>query len=193
MKTQPGQGDRVTVAPAVPGSQARRALLRGPCCPDLANLLEPVATLGWQRSRIVLESLRAATSPSAPKDIAPVTEADQRAEALITPAPQALLPAVPVVARNRRGRLRPQAADFTQTVLAGRPTLTARARVHSSQRRGYGQRRAGRGRQPVLGVVLAPALAGSTSEPAAWAPSCSLGDDAGSRRAISCQPPPAQG
>lgn len=123
-------------------------------------------------------------------DASPVTEADERAEALITPALQALAPEVPVVAEEAvAAGQAPAVGDWFWLVdpLDGTKEFVSRngeftvnvALVHRGA--------------PVLGVVLAPALgprgrlfAGVVGQ-GAWV------DDAQGRRALACRAVPAEG
>ena len=161
--------------------------------PDLATLLEPVATLVLAAGRIVLEIYGRDFAVSAKEDASPVTEADQRAEALITPALQALLPAVPVVAEEAAAAGLAQAAD----ALGNRfwlvdPLDGTREFIHRNGEFTVNVALVEDG-QPVLGVVLAPALGRLYLGARGVGAFVQLDDDAGSRRAISCRPPPAQG
>lgn len=123
-------------------------------------------------------------------DASPVTEADERAEALITPALQALAPEVPVVAEEAAaaGQV-PATGDWFWLVdpLDGTKEFVSRngeftvnvALIHRGA--------------PVLGVVLAPALgargrlfAGVVGQ-GAWV------DEGRGRRAIACRAAPAEG
>lgn len=160
---------------------------------DPATLLEPVAKLALAAGRIVLEVYGRDFSVTAKDDASPVTEADQRAEALITPALQALLPAVPVVAEeaataglsrtadalgNRFWLVDP--LDGTREFIDRNGEFTVNVALVEDG-------------QPVLGVVLAPALGRLYLGARGVGAFVQQGDDAGSRRAIACRPPPARG
>lgn len=123
-------------------------------------------------------------------DASPVTEADERAEALITPALQALAPEVPVVAEEAAAAGQVPATgewfwlvdplDGTKEFVSHNGEFTVNvALVHRGA--------------PVLGVVLAPAVgahgrlfAGIVGQ-GAWV------DEGAGRRAIACRAAPAEG
>lgn len=123
-------------------------------------------------------------------DASPVTEADERAEALITPALQALAPEVPVVAEEAAAAGQVPATgewfwlvdplDGTKEFVSRNGEFTVNvALVHRGA--------------PVLGVVLAPAVgahgrlfAGVVGQ-GAWV------DEGAGRRAIACRTVPAEG
>ena len=124
-------------------------------------------------------------------DASPLTEADLRAEALITPALRALLPGVPVVAEEAHARGECEAAvgqggaafwlvdplDGTREFVARSGEFTVNIALV-------------RGGEPVLGVVYAPALGclyAGERDHGAWL------DDAGGRREIRCRHAPAEG
>lgn len=123
-------------------------------------------------------------------DASPVTAADERAEALITPALQALAPEVPVVAEEAAaaGQV-PAVGDWFWLVdpLDGTKEFVSRngeftvnvALVHRGA--------------PVLGVVLAPALGPAGRLFAGVAGAGAWVDDGAGRRAIRCRRVPAEG
>jgi len=120
-------------------------------------------------------------------DASPVTEADERAEALIVPALRALSPDIPVVAEEA-------VAAGGAPVVAERfwlvdPLDGTREFVSRNGEFTVNVALIEQG-APVLGVVLAPALrqlyAGVVGQ-GAWA------EQDGRRRAIRCRPPPPEG
>ncbi len=155
-----------------------------------------IAESGWQTQ--VIAAARAAGSAileiyatnfavRGKEDRSPVTEADDRAEAIITPALERLAPGIPVVAEEAvAAGHSPEVGDWFWLVdpLDGTKEFISRngeftvniALVHR--------------RRPVFGVVLAPALhrlfVGAVGH-GAW-----VEDDAG-RRPIRCRTVPASG
>jgi 3'(2'), 5'-bisphosphate nucleotidase len=123
-------------------------------------------------------------------DASPVTAADARAEAVLTPALQALLPGVPVVAEEAVAAHGPPALgrcvwlvdplDGTREFIARNGEFTVNVALVE-------------GGVPVLGVVAAPAqgaggrLFAGVPGLGAWC------EEAGVRRAIHCRPVPAEG
>jgi 3'(2'), 5'-bisphosphate nucleotidase len=120
-------------------------------------------------------------------DQSPVTEADERAEALIVPALQALAPGVPIVAEEavaagavpEVGRLfwLVDPLDGTKEFISRNGEFTVNIALVQDG-------------QPVMGVVLAPALgrlfAGVVGQ-GAWL------EEGGVRRPIQCRATPAEG
>lgn len=150
-------------------------------------LLAAVTTIARRAGDVVLDVYRTDFGVRGKADASPVTEADERAEALIVPALQALAPDVPIVAEEAvaAGDV-PQVGDWFWLVdpLDGTKEFISRngeftvniALIHRGA--------------PVLGVVLAPALgrlwAGVAGQ-GAWV------DDAQGRREIRCRVVPAEG
>jgi 3'(2'), 5'-bisphosphate nucleotidase len=149
--------------------------------------LETVAVIARRAGDVVLDVYRTDFAVRGKADASPVTEADDRAEALIVPALRALAPEVPVVAEEAvaAGRI-PATGDWFWLVdpLDGTKEFVSRngeftvniALVHDGA--------------PVLGVVLAPALGrlfGGVAGQGAWV------DDAAGRRAIRCRAVPGEG
>ncbi len=151
------------------------------------GLLDAVATIARRAGDVIMEIYRTDFAVRGKSDASPVTEADERAEAAIVPALEALAPGVPVVAEEAvaAGRI-PQVGEWFWLVdpLDGTKEFISRngeftvniALVHQGR--------------PVLGVVLAPALgrlfAGVVGQ-GAWL------EEGGSRRAIGCRAVPVEG
>jgi 3'(2'), 5'-bisphosphate nucleotidase len=151
------------------------------------GLIESLARIARDAGALILDVYATDFSVRGKEDASPVTEADERAEALIVPALEALAPEVPVVAEEAvaAGRV-PEIGDWFWLVdpLDGTKEFISRngeftvniALVH----RGL----------PVLGVVLAPALGRMFTGVAgqgAWL------EDAQGRRPIACRAVPAEG
>ena len=143
-------------------------------------LLEAVAAIARRAGALVMEIYDTDFAVRGKADASPVTEADERAEALIVPALQALAPDVPVVAEEAvAAGAAPAVGDWFWLVdpLDGTKEFVSRNGEFTVNvalvRRG----------EPVLGVVLAPALgrlfAGAAGQ-GAWV------EDAGGRRPIRC-------
>jgi len=157
---------------------------------DLPALLEAVVAIVLAAGCEVMEIYHGDFCVSAKGDDSPVTEADLRAEALIVPALQALLPGVPVVAEEAAagGRLPETGAlfwlvdplDGTREFVSRNGEFTVNVALVRDGR-------------PVLGVVQAPALERLYAGATGLGAFIQLGNDAGSRRAIACRPPPAEG
>jgi 3'(2'), 5'-bisphosphate nucleotidase len=127
-------------------------------------------------------------------DASPVTEADERAEALIVPALQALAPGVPVVAEEAVAAGRIPAVgrrfwlvdplDGTKEFIGRNGEFTVNIALID-------------GGTPVLGVVHAPALdrlyAGASGVGAAGGRSVAWVEHGGARRAIRCRRVPPEG
>ncbi len=151
------------------------------------GLLDGVVAAARRAGELILEVYRTDFAVRGKSDASPVTEADERAEAAIVPALEALAPGVPVVAEEAvaAGRI-PQVGEWFWLVdpLDGTKEFISRngeftvniALVHQGR--------------PVLGVVLAPALgrlfAGVAGQ-GAWL------EEGGVRRAIGCRAVPAEG
>ena len=158
--------------------------------PALAALLAAVEQITREAGRVVLAVYATDFAVRGKDDASPVTAADERAEALIVPALQALTPGVPVVAEEAvaAGRLPALGERFwlvdpldgTKEFVSRNGEFTVNVALVE------------RG-EPVLGVVLAPALGarGRLFSGAfglgAWAE-----DDSG-RRPIRCRAVPPAG
>jgi 3'(2'), 5'-bisphosphate nucleotidase len=158
---------------------------------DLLQAVEAIARAAGQAIMAVYASDFAVLGKP---DASPLTEADLRAEAIITPALQALLPAAPVVAEEAHARGecsgsdaaagRGGAAFWLVDPLDGTREFVARNGEFTVNIALVV------GGEPVLGVVYAPALgrlyAGERGG-GAWL------DDAAGRRAIRCRGVPEEG
>lgn len=71
---------------------------------DPPGVLAAVESIARQAGAVVMEVYASAFAVQGKADASPVTEADMRAQALIVPALQALLPCVPVVAEEAVSR-----------------------------------------------------------------------------------------
>ncbi len=146
-----------------------------------------VADIARQAGELILQIYRTDFSVRGKADASPVTEADERAEALIVPALQRFAPGVPIVAEEAvAGGQVPAVADLFWLVdpLDGTKEFISRngeftvniALVHQGA--------------PVLGVVFAPALgrlfAGVVGRGAYL-------EEQGQRRSIRCRAVPAEG
>lgn len=157
----------------------------------MSDLLQAVEAIARAAGRAILEVYASDFTVLGKPDASPLTEADLRAEAIITPALQALLPGVPVVAEEAHARGECDAVvgqagaafwlvdplDGTREFVARNGEFTVNIALV-------------RDGEPVLGVVFAPALgqmyAGERGH-GAWL------DDAGVRRPIGCRRVPADG
>jgi 3'(2'), 5'-bisphosphate nucleotidase len=158
--------------------------------PPLPVLLAAVEQITRKAGRVVLAVYATDFAVRGKDDASPVTAADERAEALIVPALQALLPGVPVVAEEAVAAGRVPALgerfwlvdplDGTREFVSRNGEFTVNVALVE-----HGE--------PVLGVVLAPALGtrgrlfSGARGLGAWAE-----DDAG-RRPIRCRAVPPQG
>jgi 3'(2'), 5'-bisphosphate nucleotidase len=164
--------------------------------PPRDHLLQAVAALAREAADIVMEVYARPFAATRTKtDDSPVTEADERAEAHIVPALQALLPGVPVVAEEAAaagrlpdfGALPPERfwlvdpLDGTREFLARNGEFTVNIALVEAGR-------------PVLGVVLAPAM---TRGGALFAGAEELGawhaEGAGAWQPIAVRSPPPRG
>lgn len=149
--------------------------------------LEAVARIVRAAGEVVLQVYAGTIEVQRKADATPVTEADERAEALIVPALRALAPGIPVVAEEAVARGQADAAaavfwlvdplDGTKEFISRNGEFTVNVALI-------------RDGQPVLGVVGAPAVgrlfAGIVGQ-GAWV------EDAGARRAIAARMPPSEG
>ena len=150
-------------------------------------LLENVIQITRQAGDVVMVIYATDFAVRGKDDASPVTEADERAEAVIVPALEALLPGVPVVVEEAvAGGKIPQVGerfwlvdplDGTKEFISRNGEFTVNVALIENG-------------VPVLGVVLAPALgrlfAGTLDGGARV-------EDAGGRRAITCRAVPADG
>ncbi|WP_279481914.1 3'(2'),5'-bisphosphate nucleotidase CysQ [Aureimonas sp. SK2] len=134
---------------------------------DLAALLEPLAALALSAGERILVHYRPDVAVSRKGDGSPVTAADQEAETLILEGLRGLAPGIPIVAEEEAAAGRVPAAcarfflvdplDGTREFVGGNGEFTVNIALIEDG-------------EPVLGVVLAPALrrlfAGSPS--GAW-------------------------
>ena len=162
-------------------------------CTSLASL-QAVEAIARAAGRAIMEVYARDFAVLGKPDASPLTEADLRAEALITPALQALLPGVPVVAEEAHARGECSAGegvvgqggaafwlvdplDGTREFVARNGEFTVNIALV-------------RDGEPVLGVVFAPALG------RLYAGECGQGawlDEAGGRREIRSRRVPAAG
>lgn len=152
-----------------------------------ADLLEDLLPIIRAAGEVVMTVYRTDFAVRGKDDASPVTEADERAEALILPALEALLPGTPIVAEEAvaAGAL-PEVGerfwlvdplDGTKEFISRNGEFTVNIALIE---RGV----------PVLGVVFAPAL------DRLFAGGATLGalvEDKGVRRTIACRTPPAEG
>jgi 3'(2'), 5'-bisphosphate nucleotidase len=149
--------------------------------------IDAVADIARRAGDVVMQVYATDFAVRAKGDASPVTEADERAEALIVPALRALAPGVPVVAE--------------EMVARGESEATARAFWLVDPLDGTREFASRNGEftvniafvvdgAPLLGVVLAPALGriyGGVVGRGAWV------DDGSGRVAIRVRPAPAEG
>ncbi|WP_341647559.1 3'(2'),5'-bisphosphate nucleotidase CysQ family protein [Thauera humireducens] len=119
-----------------------------------ADLLEDLLPIIRAAGDVVMAVYRTDFAVRGKDDASPVTEADERAEALILPALEALLPGTPIVAEEAvaAGAL-PRWAN-----VSGWSTARRHQGVHQPQRRVLVNIALIEHGTPVLGAVLAPAL-----------------------------------
>ena len=157
-----------------------------------AKLLAQVSGLARQAGAVVMAVYATGFAVRGKADASPVTEADERAEAVILAGLAALTPGIPVVAEEAvAGGVKPDVSggrfwlvdplDGTREFISGNGEFTVNIALIE-----HGL--------PVLGVVFAPALggaggrlfAGATGQ-GAWV------EDGQGQRAIRCRAPPAEG
>ena len=157
----------------------------------MSDLLQAVEAIARAAGRAIMDVYASDFAVIGKPDASPLTEADLRAEAIITPALQALLAGVPVVAEEAHARgecgdcMVPAGSAFwlvdpldgTREFVARNGEFTVNIALV-------------RDGEPVLGVVFAPALgqvyAGEHGQ-GAWL------EGADGRRAIRCRHAPAAG
>jgi len=154
---------------------------------DRTTLLDALVPVIRAAGDVILDIYRTDFEVRGKNDSSPVTEADEKAEALILPALEALLPGVPVVAEEAvaAGNI-PEVGerfwlvdplDGTKEFISRNGEFTVNIALIEKGR-------------PVLGLVLAPAmdrLFGGAVGAGAWI------EEQGTRRAISVRTPPAEG
>lgn len=156
-------------------------------------LMEALVGLVQQAGALILQVYERDFSVLAKTDASPVTEADWRAEALITPALQVLLPGVPVLAEEAAAAgLAPAAAGLGERFWLVDPLDGTREFVQRNGEFTVNVALIEQGR-PVLGVVLAPALGQLYAGATGLGAFTQFGSDAGSRRPIEARRPPAEG
>lgn len=150
-------------------------------------LLEAVIGIASRAGAVVMEVYATDFAVRGKEDASPVTQADERAEALIVPALAALLPGVPIVAEEAvaKGQVPEVGARFwlvdpldgTKEFVSRNGEFTVNIALVENG-------------VPVLGVVLAPAIG------RLFAGAADLGarvEDTQGRRAIACRATPAEG
>ncbi|MDD2728483.1 3'(2'),5'-bisphosphate nucleotidase CysQ [Malikia sp.] len=164
-----------------------------PARPGFGELLESVATVVLEAGRLVMAVYARDFAVAAKDDASPVTEADQLAEALITPVLLALLPGVAVVAEEAAAAGQaPAASELGPRFWLVDPLDGTREFIQRNGEFTVNVALIEHGR-PVLGVVLAPALGQLYAGAAGLGAFTQAGDDASTRQAISCRAQPAEG
>jgi len=154
--------------------------------PDPISLLPDLERLARVAGAAIMEVYATDFAVERKGDDSPVTEADQKAEALILPGLRALTPDIPIVAEEEAaaGRI-PRTGDTFWLVdpLDGTKEFIKKNGEFTVN---IGLILAGR---PVAGVVYAPALGvlWSGADGKAWR------EDSSGRAAISCRRPPQRG
>jgi 3'(2'), 5'-bisphosphate nucleotidase len=160
---------------------------------DMRQLLDEVALVVLAAGRLVMEVYQRGFDVGAKLDESPVTEADLRAEALITPALQTLLPGVPVVAEEAAASgLVPAPTALGSRFWLVDPLDGTREFIHRNGEFTVNVALIEDG-HPVLGVVLAPALGRLYLGANGLGAFLQLGEDRQSRRPIACRKPPPEG
>lgn len=158
-----------------------------PTSPDLAAWLDTLTPLIREAGQVIMDIYATDFDVSRKGDDSPVTQADQRAEAVILAGLSRAMPGIPVVAEEAvsAGQI-PEVGDrfFLVDPLDGTKEFISRNGEFTVNialiERGY----------PVLGLVLAPAvgrLFGGAQGVGAWV------EDAAGRRPIHCRAVPSQG
>lgn len=154
---------------------------------EQARLLEGIAEIAYRAGALIMDIYRSDFGVRDKQDASPVTEADERAEALILAALEQLAPACPIVAEEAVGAGKiPQIGerfwlvdplDGTKEFISRNGEFTVNIALIEAGR-------------PLLGVVLAPALDrlfGGARELGAYV------EDEQGRRPIQVRRPPAAG
>jgi 3'(2'), 5'-bisphosphate nucleotidase len=154
---------------------------------DRAAVLDALIPVIREAGDLILDIYRTDFDVRGKTDSSPVTEADEKAEALILPALERILPGVPVVAEEAvaAGKIPEVGACFwlvdpldgTKEFISRNGEFTVNIALIEDGR-------------PTLGVVLAPALGrlfGGALGMGAWM------EDAGGRRPIAVRTPPEAG
>ena len=158
-----------------------------------SQLIEALIGVVQQAGELILQVYARDFEVLAKADESPVTEADQLAEALLTPALQALLPGVPVVAEEAAAAGEaPAAAELGSRFWLVDPLDGTREFVQRNGEFTVNVALVEQGRS-VLGVVLAPALGQLYAGAVGLGAFAQTGADAGTRRPISARRPPAEG
>ena len=157
----------------------------------MSDLLQAVTAIARAAGAAIMEVYGSDFAVHGKSDASPLTEADLRAEAIITPALRALLTGVPVIAEEAHARgecgqveLPGDAAFWLVDPLDGTREFVARNGEFTVNIALV------RATEPVLGVVFAPALG------LLYAGGVGLGawlEEHGERRALQCRPVPSQG
>ncbi len=152
-----------------------------------ADLLEGLVPVVRAAGELVMAVYRTDFDVRGKDDASPVTEADERAEALILPALESLLPGVPVIAEEAvaAGRVPAIAERFwlvdpldgTKEFIRRNGEFTVNIALVENG-------------VPVLGVVLAPAIDRMFLGAAGYG---AFVEEGGSRRPIRCRAAPAEG
>ena len=158
---------------------------------DLAALLPAAERIAREAATVILEVYGTAFTVAEKADASPVTQADERAEALIVSALRALTPGIPVVAEEAasRGEAPPPGPRFwlvdpldgTREFAARNGEFTVNIALVE-------------GCEPVLGVVMLPVtgrLFAGARGLGAWVQDA--GTIPGEKRRIACRPTPPEG
>lgn len=154
---------------------------------DLTTLLAPLEDLARRAGAVIMEVYTSDFDVRAKGDASPVTEADEKAEAIILPGLAALTPGVPVVAEESvaAGRI-PEIGDGPFWLVDPLDGTKEFIKKNGEFTVNIGLIAGG---MPVLGVVLAPAK----GELWSGTGSTAFKEDSQGRRPIACRPIPAHG
>jgi 3'(2'), 5'-bisphosphate nucleotidase len=157
---------------------------------DLVTLLPPLEDLARRAGAVIMEIYGTDFVARAKADASPVTEADERAEAIILPELARLAPGIAIVSEEASAAGHTPDIDGAQPFWLVDPLDGTKEFV---KRNGDFTVNIGLiiGGSPALGVVLAPARGLLWS--GAGRGTASAVDAHGSRRAIACRPRPARG